>query len=210
MKVCALTLFAAFPAFASESHEEGGHTEEGTKDGDHAEEGTKDGGHTEAAEHAEAHAEAHEAHEEGHHGPRFLFGIKGAAYGAFAGEEASLNPALGVFVAGVLIPGHLELELDAKRVFAHEHASYPLALIAKKTFHVSRLAEPFVGFGPLIAFVPSEHGLHIFPGAEVVGGSYLWTGKRFGISLEATYGFLLEEEEVAHEVGGVLGLVIGI
>jgi len=202
----ALGCLLAVPALASET---GDHPSEPTE---HPPEGGsyEEGGHE--ATHEEGKKEGHEAHEAGHdeHGehksPRFLFGVKGAGYGTFVHGESSLSPALGVFVAFVAVPNHLEIELDSKVIFGAEHTSFPLALILKKTFHASKEFHPFVGLGPLVSFVPSEHGLHVFPGGELVGGTYYWFGKHMGLTLEASYGILMEEEHLAHEVGAVAGL----
>lgn len=144
--------------------------------------------------------------DEGEEDAHVLFGA-GPAMAVELGHGTNVGGS--VFAAYVVAPRWLEVEAAAFAEEGPEGSLFPLVLLAKKPFEVSRLVELFIGIGPELVLIPSrEPGGHgdVELGGEAVAGTYLFFSPHVGASVEVALGGVQGEvdghAETLIETGG--------
>lgn len=181
----------------------------------------------EAAVHGEgAAAHAHLPDEHGaarHH--RFHLGILGAAHAALVAGGVFSSPGGGLLFAWIAVPSRLELETVLSTGATEGGVEFTQALLVKVPFHLTRRIHPFVELGPTVAEylvspetpgAPGRTGWGL--GGGVGAGADVWLTRDVALIGVLDYGLLYRQLSagavtsggVSHELGGGLGVLVGL
>jgi hypothetical protein len=133
-----------------------------------------------------------------------LVGLKFIGLAGFIEGETLSAIGFGAVLEHTLIERWLEIELSTNLFVGPEGPVVPVDVFLKKPFHLGRIVDPFIGFGPVFALVWSD-APYVAPGVGITSGSNFWFRDRLGVVLEVDYVVSIERRTVIQELEVAFG-----
>lgn len=133
-------------------------------------------------------------------------GTKGGALIAYE-DEPFTHVGGGIFGEYMPVKG-FEVELSVQCLTTHHGKVFPVDLLAKGTFNLTPVIEPYAGLGPVILISSDSHESLGYGSAFVLGSSF-WASDHFGIFVEPNVNIVWHHHHLFPEVGGFTGFIFG-